>query len=446
MKKMQTLLLSILIISATKSFAQTSGTDSTSHSINTDSTLHSSYLKIFIDGIPDWQDYVKVKMWYADYVRDPKLSQVQVVISLQPTASGGQRYSLFFLGRERFDGKNDTLSYTAALENTKRQTRDELTNVIMMGLMPYFALNGQGKYFGFEYTDMQQRAQKSFDKWNYWIFTLEVNPDIAVDASGTGIAGDAVVSAARVTDDWKIRFTGDAIIDYNSFKTDTLTYKSTELIKLLNSLVVKSVNDHWSLGAEAGYYSSSFSNISSQFQAAVGGEYDLFPYNQSVNHLLTFRYRLQPFYTLYNDTTIYNKTGEFLLNHIFDATYTRVERWGNFIFDFTAKEYVNHPDQFRLDIVGAIEVRLAQGLFLNLLGNYSYIRNQRDISNVGLSPEEIVLQHRELQTNYSYGLTVGISYTFGAIYNNIVNPRYESGIIIDPEIANILNLNLLGQK
>ena len=89
---------------------------------------------------------------------------------------------------------------------------------------------------------------------------------------------------------------------------------------------------------------------------------------------------------------------------------------------------------------------IVQGLFVSLIGNYSYINNQRGISNVGLSPEEIVLQHRELLTNYSYGLQVGISYTFGAIYNNIVNPRYESGILIDPEIANILNLNLLGKK
>ncbi len=430
-------LIFILLLFASNLFAQTSGDDSVSHS---------NYLRVYIDGITDWQDYAKVKMWYADYVRDPNSSQVQVIISKQSTASGGARYTLFFLGRENFIGKNDTLSYTSPLENTNKQSRDEIVNEIQMGLMPYFAANGQEKYFSFNYTDVQQRTLKSFDKWNYWIFTLQANPDISVDASGTGIAGDGLISASRVTDDWKLRFTGDAIVDYNSFKTDTITFKSTELIKLFNTLVVKSVNDHWSTGAEAGYYSSTFSNITTQFQISAGMEYDVFPYNQSVNHLFTFRYRLQPLYTFYIDTTVYNKTQEILFNHIFDATYTRVERWGNLILDFTAKEYLNHPDQFRFDVVGAVDVRIAQGLFLNLLGNYSYIKNQRDVSTVGLSAQEIVLQHRELQTNFSYGLSVGISYTFGAIYNNIVNPRYESGILIDPEIANILNLNLLGKK
>ncbi|MEI6749859.1 MAG: hypothetical protein WCM93_11925, partial [Bacteroidota bacterium] len=78
------------------------------------------------------------------------------------------------------------------------------------------------------------------------------------------------------------------------------------------------------------------------------------------------------------------------------------------------------------------------GLFLNFIGNFSYIKNQRSLSNTGLTPEEIILQHKEILTNYSYGLQIGITYTFGAIFNNIVNPRYESGITIDPEVADIL--------
>ena len=134
MQLIRVFLIFILLLFATKLFAQTSGEDSVSHS---------NYLRVYIDGITDWQDYVKVKMWYADYVRDPNSSQVQIIISKQSTASGGARYTLFFLGKEYFTGKNDTLSYTSPLENTNRQTRDEIANEIEMGLMPYFAANGQ---------------------------------------------------------------------------------------------------------------------------------------------------------------------------------------------------------------------------------------------------------------------------------------------------------------
>jgi hypothetical protein len=429
--KLIVLLISILVFSFAKLFSQVSVTDSTANNLK--------HLKVYLDGIPDWQDYVKVKLWYADYVRDPVLAQVQVIIALQSTSSGGDLYHLFFIGRENFIGNNDTLTYTAPLENTKRETRDELTNVIAMGLMYYFSMNGQQKYFIFDYNDALGKINKSSDKWNYWVFTAQTSPDLTVDQGGTALSGSASISAAHITDEWKFRILGDAVIDYSKFTTDTVNYESTELIRHLNVLLVKSINDHWSWGIEAGYYASSFSNVQSQFSFAPGFEYDIFPYSESVNHILTFKYRLKPLYNFYIDSTIYDKEQEFLLNQIFDATYTRIERWGNFSTTLTATQYLNHLDQFRFDITGQMDFHLAKGLFLNLGGNFSYIKNQRTLSNVDLTPEEIILQHKEILTNYSYGLQIGITYTFGAIYNNIVNPRYESGITIDPEVTDILD-------
>lgn len=430
MHKLKMLIGIMCIIISPKLFAQGSNTDS--------ANMHTGYLKIFIDGVPDWQDYVKVKLWYADYVRDPRLAQVQVIVSLQPTASGGALYHIFFLGRDKFSGKNDTLTYTAPEENTKRQTRDGVVTVIDMGLMPYFALNGQQKYFSFTYNDIQEKIKKSGDKWNYWVFTLQANPDLTVDASGTAVSGFTSVSAARVTPQKKFRLLGDIVLDYNNFKTDSINYASTELIEHLNGLWVKSINDHWSWGLEAGAYSSTFSNIQSEFSFAPGVEYDLFPYSESVNHILTLKYRIKPAYTSYTDTSIYNYLHEVLLNHILDATYTRIERWGNISTTVTATQFLNHPSQFRLDLTGQMDFHIAQGLFLNLGGHFAYIKNQRSISNVGLSAEEIILQHKETLSNFNYGLSVGITYTFGAIFNSIVNPRYESGITIDPEVASII--------
>jgi hypothetical protein len=41
-----------------------------------------------------------------------------------------------------------------------------------------------------------------------------------------------------------------------------------------------------------------------------------------------------------------------------------------------------------------------------------------------LTPEDILLQIRQLETQYDYYTSVGISYKFGSIYSNIVNPRF----------------------
>jgi hypothetical protein len=41
-----------------------------------------------------------------------------------------------------------------------------------------------------------------------------------------------------------------------------------------------------------------------------------------------------------------------------------------------------------------------------------------------LSGTEVLLRLRELATEYSFDFGVGLSYTFGSIYNNVVNPRF----------------------
>jgi hypothetical protein len=58
------------------------------------------------------------------------------------------------------------------------------------------------------------------------------------------------------------------------------------------------------------------------------------------------------------------------------------------------------------------------------MGSISYIHDQLSLSAGGASQEEILLHRQELETQYRYWGSMGISYTFGSIYNNIVNPRF----------------------
>ncbi len=41
------------------------------------------------------------------------------------------------------------------------------------------------------------------------------------------------------------------------------------------------------------------------------------------------------------------------------------------------------------------------------------------------STEEILIRQRELATDYAYDFGFGISYSFGSIFNNVVNPRFR---------------------
>lgn len=45
----------------------------------------------------------------------------------------------------------------------------------------------------------------------------------------------------------------------------------------------------------------------------------------------------------------------------------------------------------------------------------------------GATPEEILLMLRELETDFSYSFSVGLSFRFGSLKSNVVNPRFGSG-------------------
>jgi hypothetical protein len=52
----------------------------------------------------------------------------------------------------------------------------------------------------------------------------------------------------------------------------------------------------------------------------------------------------------------------------------------------------------------------------------------------GESPEDILLRRRQLQTDYNYSTSISLSYMFGSVFNNIVNPRLGGGGIGIPMI------------
>ncbi|MEO7823036.1 MAG: hypothetical protein ABIS15_05470, partial [Gemmatimonadaceae bacterium] len=70
------------------------------------------------------------------------------------------------------------------------------------------------------------------------------------------------------------------------------------------------------------------------------------------------------------------------------------------------------------------DLRLFKGLSLFFFGQGSIIRDQLYLRRGNLSDTERLLRLRQLATSYSYFANVGLSYSFGSIFNNIVNSRF----------------------
>jgi len=69
-------------------------------------------------------------------------------------------------------------------------------------------------------------------------------------------------------------------------------------------------------------------------------------------------------------------------------------------------------------------VRIFKGLSVTLNVEAARINDQLSLRKGELSEAERLLRLREQATGYEIGTGIGLTYTFGSIYNNIVNPRF----------------------
>jgi hypothetical protein len=73
---------------------------------------------------------------------------------------------------------------------------------------------------------------------------------------------------------------------------------------------------------------------------------------------------------------------------------------------------------------GELSWRITRGLSVNLDGSVSRVRDQLSLPRRDATQEEVLLRLRELQSAYEIQFDIGFTYSFGALYNNIVNPRF----------------------
>ena len=73
---------------------------------------------------------------------------------------------------------------------------------------------------------------------------------------------------------------------------------------------------------------------------------------------------------------------------------------------------------------GEVSLQLVRGLSLDVEGFASRVRDQLSLPRRGATAEEVLLQLRELQSGYEVFFNFGVTYSFGSLFNNIVNPRF----------------------
>ena len=85
------------------------------------------------------------------------------------------------------------------------------------------------------------------------------------------------------------------------------------------------------------------------------------------------------------------------------------QKWGNISTAINATQYLNDGSKkdFRSEVIWTLEY--LKGLVLNI----NLIREQYNLAAGSTSIEELLLQQRQIATDYETRFSIGLSYTFG---------------------------------
>lgn len=382
-------------------------------------TLRKDALNIFMEA----SDYIRKEIPFVNYVRDIKDADVYIISSSQGTGSGGREFSYFLYGQHNFAGMADTLKFASSPDDTQDKVREMQVRTLKMGLMRYISKTPLAKYMRITFSEPLSETVSS-DKWNSWVFGASVNGFLNGEKSYKSSYLNGSLSARRVTENWKINLRGRYNINTDKFEIEDETYTSDNRTASFNSLIVKSIDDHWSYGGSFDLLQSTFSNVDFGVIFMPGIEYNVFPYAESTRRQLRFLYNLGYGFTNYNDTTIYDKLKEGHMQHSMNVAYEVIQKWGSIELNLSYSNYLHDWRKNNLSLFTNLDLRLAKGLNLSLGGGASIIHDQLGLVKGGATTEEVLLRRRELATQFNYFTSFGFTYTFGSIYNNVVNPRF----------------------
>lgn len=395
--------------------------------INDINELKKKAPKVYIDCSRCDIDYIRTEITFVNYVRDRKEADIHVLITTQRTGSGGREYTLAFIGQKEYADIQNTLIYISHKSDTEDEVRKGLVRVLKMGLIGYAARTPIANQISIKLEE-KVKATSVEDKWNFWVFSISLHSFLNGQKTSkfTSIYGS--ISANRITPESKLRLGLSANFDESRFDIDeTTSISSSSESRSLHGLYVKSLNDHWSIGGWFSLAYSSYRNIEFAINPAPAIEYNIFPYSESTRRQLRLLYKFGYSFSRYKEETIYDKISENLLNECLSATLELKEPWGTVTTSLEGSHYFHDFSKYRFNIFGELSFRIFKGLSLNVFGSYSRIHDQLSLPKGGATFEEILLRRKELSTDYSYFASIGLSYSFGSIYSNVVNPRFGNG-------------------
>lgn len=395
-----------------------------------DSTSGGRAFSVFLDcsGVYCDQQFVRTEITSVDWVRERTAADVHVLVTTQTTGSGGDHYTVAFVGQRRFAGMVDTLEFNTAQSNTPDDTRRALVKTLQLGLVRYLARTRTAERLTISYAapkDSAGGAKPAHDPWNAWVFSAGANAFNFREESYSNLYMFTRLGADRVTEGWKTSLSISENYQESRFdfgNGDASLYVQRSYYG--NLLQVKSLTPHWSAGLRGSVMSNTYYNerITARLTPAV--EYDVFPYAEATRRQLRLQYGLGAATFSYYDTTLFGKLHETMPVQTFTVAFSQRQTWGSLDLGTEAISYLNDLSRRHLTYSAGANLRIVKGLSLRFNGAYESIHDQFYIPKETVTHDDALLRQTQQSTRFSQYFSVGLNYSFGSVFNNVVNPRF----------------------
>lgn len=393
-------------------------------SAQSETTVETESIKLFVECNCD-KNYIRQEIKHVDHVRDQGLANVTLFIYDLPNGSGGRTYKLEFTGASSFEGITNNLTFDSNANMTPDEIRKRLTWRIGRGLLKYVLESDLAERVTYKIKGKPKQTEEKAieDPWHNWIFEVYGQGNFNKEASRKKFQYKVGFESDHVTEKWRIR--GDAQLSQTTSKfiRNDQEFTSERERYWGAASVVRSLSDHWSAGIFGNLRHDTYTNIDLALGFSPAIEYNIFPYSEVLKREIVFAYKIGFFHNNYIETTIFGEDDEAVWNHSLDMQVRYRQPWGNVYSRIRASTFLKDFSKNRLQINGSTSVRVIKGFSVRFSGNLEFIRDQINLPAGNASLEDVLLQQKQIATDFDLGFSVGVSYTFGSAFNNIINTR-----------------------
>ncbi|MBJ7880671.1 DUF481 domain-containing protein [Gelidibacter salicanalis] len=382
-------------------------------------------LKLYIDCDCE-QNYIQQEIIFVDHVRDQALANIKLFIYDIANGSGGRTYTLDFNGSGDYKEIINEKSFDTNTNMSPDDIRNGLVEKIKSGLLKYVMESNLVDKVVYKISDegLAERQDIDFnDPWDNWLFEIYGEVELDKESSKKKFEYELGLKSDRVTEKWRIRTDLQLKQANNRFASEDETFTTDRAMYSVEGSVVRSISGHWSIGIFTSALHDTFKNLDFRYSVSPAVEYSIFPYNEVLRREITFAYKIGYFHNDYIEPTLFFQSQEGIFNHSLQVELRFRQPWGNLDSKLKGSSFLKDFSKNSLQLNSSISVRVFKGLAVRFSGNFEIVHDQINLSGGSASIEDILLQQKQIATDFELNLSIGLSYTFGSAFNTIINSR-----------------------